>query len=311
MDEVIDYLGHSYSTGWIHDEKAVEEVVSHLQYKDISETPIGNVPVESLPKTICLWKHAEKILNKKNLDVRNQSNLGSCVGFGTATAITLTYLNEIANGDPEEFKYMNPAVIYAGSRVEVGGNGSKSPFRGDGSIGAWAAAFCMKWGSLANEKYGQYDLNKYDIPQTRVWAANGLPDELLSEAKKHPISNATMVKTVEDAWRSLANGHGISICSSQGFNTKRDANGICSPSGNWSHCMCLTGVHHINDVLYFFVENSWGSYMGISNPAPFNANLGTFLAKGDVVAKMLKMNDTFAYAGYTGFEKKDNLDWSF
>lgn len=75
--------------------------------------------------------------------------------------------------------------------------------------------------------------------------------------------------------------------------------------------MSLTGVHHINDVLYFFVENSWGNYMGSSNPAPFNANLGTFLAKGDVVAKMLKMNDTFAYAGYTGFEKKDNLDWSF
>jgi hypothetical protein len=238
--------------------------------------------------------------------VANQGSLGACVGFGTVCAIQLTNIVEIGNGDAETFKYLSPSITYAGSRVEA--NGGSSPFRGDGSTGALAAKFSTKWGILDKGVYGKYDLNKYDIPLTRTWASTGIPDELETFIKQHPISNATLVTTIEEAQKALAQGYGISVCSSQGFNTKRSADGICAPSGSWMHCMNSPGYIYIGNELYFYIENSWGNYMGEGNPAPNNANLGTFLAKADVFLRMLGMRDSYAYSGVSGFASK-KLDW--
>lgn len=295
-----------FAQGWIHDEEAVNAFAATLENPTVHETPIGDIPVESLPKEVWLWKGWEKLFpNEKCWAVGNQGNLGSCVGWGTIKAIEATYTVEILNGEAEEFKYLSRGVCYAGSRVEV--NGGKSPFRSDGSVGAWAAKFCTKWGVIDNGIYDGINTN-YDIPKVRVWAANGVPDKLEPYIKQHPISNTTLVKTVEDAQRCLANGYGISVCSNQGFNTKRDANGIASPSGKWSHCMSCVAYLHIKDKLYFVIENSWGNYMGTSNPVPMNGNEGQFLCNATTFASMLAQGDTWAFAGVKGFEKKD-LDW--
>lgn len=309
MDEIIDYLNDEvFYTGWVDDPVAVEEVVSSLNYHDLSETPIGETPIESLPKTVQLWKFAEKVLKEPHLKVENQSNLGSCVGFGTCRAIEYTNLVEIANGESETFKYLSRAITYAGSRCEV--NGGKSPFRGDGSVGAWAAKFSTLWGCLDQGVYEGYNLAEYNIPLIRQWAATGIPDKLEPYVKEHPVRETTLVLKVEDAMRALANGYSLSICSSQGFNTKRSADGICAPSGTWHHCMNVSGYHHIKDVLYFYIENSWGNYLGTGNVPDGKPNNGTFLCKSDTFQKMLNQRDTFAYAGLTGFEKKD-IDWDF
>lgn len=308
MDEVIDYLGENYYTGWVDDQEAVSAVLDTLQHPTLADTPIGDIPIQELPKTVQLWKFCPKAIGQNTLKVENQSNLGSCVGFGSCRAVEYSYIVEIANGDPEQFKYLSRAIMYAGSRCEV--NGGKSPFRGDGSIGAWAAKFATKWGVLDQGVYAGYNLADYNIPQIRTWAATGIPDAIEPYIKQHPISDATLVATNEDAMRALSNGHAIAVCSNQGFNTKRSANGICAPSGRWSHCMMISGYIHIKDVLYFYIENSWGDYMGAGNTPIGEPNNGTFLAKGDVVASMLAQKDSFAFAGVMGFERKD-IDWNF
>lgn len=296
-----------YATGWIKDEEATNAFVATLEQPTVEQTPIGDIPVESLPKEVWLWKGWDKLFpNEKCWKVHDQKNLGSCVGFGTSKAIESSYVQEIVNGEAEEFKYLSRGVIYAGSRVQV--NGGKSPFKSDGSVGAWAAAFCTKWGILDDGIYDGIDTS-YDIPKVRLWAANGVPNKLIPYIKQHPISNTTLVKTVEDAQRCLANGYGISVCSNRGFNTKRDSNGVCSPSSNWSHCMACVSFCHIKDELYFGIENSWNGYMGKSNPVPFNGNEGQFLCKASVFAGMLAQGDSFAFAGVKGFQKKE-IDWS-
>jgi hypothetical protein len=304
---MINWFGEDVNAGWIDAPELNAPIVESLEYRTFGDTPAMEFPVSDLPKVVYLWKDASKVYGSVNLPVANQGQLGACVGFGTVRAIEYTNLCEIANGDREKFKLLSPSITYAGSRVEA--NGGRSPFRSDGSTGALAAKFSTKWGILDKGVYGKYDLNKYDIPLTRTWASTGIPDELETFIKQHPISNATLVTTIEEAQKALAQGYGISICSSQGFNTKRSVDGICAPSGSWMHCLNSSGYIYIGNELYFYIENSWGSYMGEGNPAPNNANLGTFLAKADVFLRMLGMRDSYAYSGVSGFASK-KLDWN-
>jgi hypothetical protein len=298
-----------YSTGWIDDQEAVAEVMSELPQPMFQDTGLGDISLNDLPKEVIPNKFAQSVISEPWLKLFNQGSVGSCVGHGSSRAAEITNLCEIANGDNEELKYISRMVVYGGSRVNV--NGGRSPFRSDGSVGAWAAKWCNQFGLLAMEKYlDKYDLSVYSPSICREWGAMGVPKDLLPLAKEHFVSAVTMVTNVDDARKALFNGHGISVCSNQGFNVKRDRNGICSPSGSWSHSMAIIGYLHIGDVLYFLIENSWGDYLK-GSPAPVNSNDGTFLAKADVVQKMLSQKDSFAYAGVNGFKRKDNIDWNW
>lgn len=310
-DEIVTYLDtDKFYTGWVDDQEAVGQVVAQMQYTDIAQTPIGDIPLEQLPKECFLWLHCNKAMGQHDLKVENQGNVGSCVSFGTARAIEYTNIVEIANGDPEEFKYLNRPIIYGGSRFEIGGNNQRSPFRGDGSIGAWAAKWATNFGVLDQAVYGKYDLTQYSPTICREWGSKGIPNDLEPLCAMHKISNATLVKTVEDAIRALSNGFAFSICSNQGFNTRRDSNGVCQPSGSWAHCMMCKGYTYINNVLHFVIENSWGTYMGTGNPVSQGCNLGSFMCKDTVMASILRQNDSWAFAGLAGFNRKD-IDWKF
>lgn len=303
-EELVWLEDNGFNSGWVDDPDAVESIVSTLEYPTFGDTPADGFPVGDLPKEVALWSACVKVTKLPTLKVQNQGNIGTCVSMGTARSIEYTNLVEIVNGDNEEFKVLNRPVIYAGSRVEVGGG----KVRGDGSIGAWAAKFVTSYGVIDCGVYAGYDLNQYDIPVIREWGLKGVPDALEPYIKQHPVSNTVLVSSIEEAKKSLAQGYGISVCSNQGFTTSRDKNGICFPKGNWSHCMACTGYTTIMNKLYFFIENSWGDYMGKGNPAPMGANSGTFLCSDDVFAGMLRMRDSFSFAGLRGFEKR-KLNW--
>lgn len=308
MSDIIDYLGENYYTGWDDKPDLTAEIVASLPEPTIGDTAIGDMPISDLPKEVALWKFFSKVAGSPVWKIENQGSVGSCVSFGTCRAIEASNVVEIANGEPETFKYLCRPIVYGGSRVEA--NGGRAAFRSDGSTGSLAAKWSTLWGNLPQEKIAGFDLSIYTPSLCREWGATGVPNALETYCKEHPTRACTLVTNVEEAQKALANGYGINVCSSQGFNTKRSADGICAPSGTWNHSMCITGYTHIKDVLYFFIENSWGAYMGDKNPAPLGANIATFLAKGDVVNSMLARRDSFAYAGFKGFIRND-LDWSF
>lgn len=306
-DYVID--GNYQYDGWVDDPDAVRVAVAEMGCPDVSDTAICEIPVSELPKEVNLYQFCQGVTGKPYLDVRNQGSVGSCVGHGTARGIEGSYIVECHLGlQTEEFKLLSRPVIYGGSRVDV--NGGRSPFRSDGSVGAWAAKFVSMFGVIDEAKYGKYDLSRYSEDMCRQMGSAGVPRELLDVCKSHLVAKAAIVTTADDAQKALASGYGIAVCSNQGFSKRRDANGVCSPSGSWAHCMAIVGYRLINGKLYFVIENSWAAWN--TGPKPEGYNDGCFLASADVVHRMLAMKDSFAFSGVEGWKRRvDDIDWSF
>lgn len=293
-----------YGMGWLEDPKEVERVASTLPFKVFADTPAGKVK-DPLPDHIFLWD-AFRQLEGKLPPTKNQGSIGSCVSFGTNNAILRTMAVEIAMfGRPFELLDIVEEATYGGSRVQAGHDGGG----GDGSVGAWAAKFVNEWGIIARGKYDKYDLTSYSVSLCRSWGRSGLPKDLEPLAKKHPVTEITLVKSWDSAKKSLASGYGIAICSNQGFANKRDANGVARPSGSWAHCMCLDGYFiDGGGKEYGHIENSWGADwisgpVGWGNPGP-----GGFWAESAVIDRMLRAGDSWAFSQTKGFPARQ-IDW--
>lgn len=280
--------------GWVRNPVAVQSVMERLASPLFFSSAAG-VFTGAISEHIYLWKAAEQVLGHK-LPGRNQGQVGSCVSFGTASAIEHTMLCEIMAGQPEEFKELCQEEIYGGSRVEVGRN----QISGDGSIGAWAAEFVQKYGVLARGIYDLVDLTKYSEARCKDWGRNGVPDLLEPECRKHPVKTASLVRDWDEAKKALSSGFGISVCSDQGFTMTRDKDGFSKPSGSWGHCMALIGYQTISRE-GGFILNSWGDDAhtgpgGAGDPPPSG-----FWADASVINKMLKQGDSWAFSAVEGF----------
>jgi hypothetical protein len=294
----------NWDFGWWDNPAEVAGVVRTQPYASASATEAGQVGGDDLPKEVYLW-HAHKKLTGKLPDTKNQGAVGTCVSFGTNTAIRRTMAVEIAiGGEAESLADIVEEITYGGSRVEVGGG----RIRGDGSIGAWAAEFVKKWGVIARGKYDGRDLSKYSESLAREYGFRGVPDELEPLAREHPVKEITAVNTWEEAKRLLASGYGIAICSDRGFSMRRDSRGVCSPSGSWSHCMALDGYVVTDSGEFGHIENSWGpdahtGPVGWGDPGP-----GGFWAESSVVTRMLGQGDSWSFAALAGFPARE-INW--
>lgn len=294
------------SQGWVEDPAAVAEVVSGLEFKTFGDTPAGKVVQGDLPKNVYLWQNHKK-LTGQNPPSKNQGQVGSCVSFGTNTAVERTYATEIALRGGQEFRFFVEEVTYGGSRVEVGGG----RLRGDGSVGAWAADFVKKWGMVARGVHGQHDLTAYSESLARRYGSSGVPDDLERVAKEHPVQDVTTVRDWAQAKQALASGYAIAICSNQGFSSQRDANGVCKASGSWAHCMALDGYHvEAGGQEYGHIENSWGTGyhkgpLGWGDPPPSG-----FWAASGTIDRMLRGGDSWAFASVKGWPARNkDFDW--
>lgn len=287
--------------GWVPDRDEVRVVASTLPQPNFDVTPAYR-EVYAGPDDVFLWDACRKVLGRL-IPPRDQGNVGSCVAFGTASAIEHLLCVQAANGANEEYRDLAQEIIYGGSRVEIGGG----RIRGDGSVGAWAAKFVVDYGVLPRGTFGRFDLRAYDVPRCREFGRTGVPDELEPEVRRHPVKAVSNVKSWAEARAAIRNGYPVIVCSNQGFRSTRGADGFCSPGGTWYHCMALVGVRG-GDRPGGFLLNSWGERFHSGPVGPGDPSPAGFWADAGVLDRMLKQGDSWAFSGVKGFPSR-KLDW--
>jgi hypothetical protein len=301
--KVRDAEGAEFGQGWQPNPAAVKRVSAELQYKSFADTPAYRENRALADEDVYLWQAATKVLGHV-LPARNQGQVGSCVSFGTASAVEHLLLVQLArNPGAGEFKPLVQEAVYALARVEIGGeHGSYQ----DGAVGAWAAKAVRDYGILPREVVAGVDLTAYDPKRCRDWGAKGLTPELEAECRKSPVKQFTQVKTTAELRAALKNGYPVAICSGQGFASTRDAQGFAAAKGSWAHCMCCLGFR--SDRPGFFIWNSWGPDWIHGPLGPGEPPLGGFWAEERVVARMLAQGDSWAFSDARGFPARE-IDW--
>ena len=289
------------SFGWIDDPATVRAVAATIPFATFRDTEAFGAAYDG-PDDVFLWDACRKVTGEL-LPPRNQGDIGSCVSFGTASAIEHLICVQIATGANEEYRDLAQEVIYGGSRVEIG----HGQIRGDGSIGAWAAEFVTKYGVLPRGIFGRYDLRTYDVSRCREYGARGVPDELEPLAKQHPVKSVSNVRSWDECRAAIRNGYPVAVCSNQGFTMPRDSDGFCRPSGSWAHCLTIVGIRGGKRPGAFLL-NSWGpdahsGPLGVGSPSPAG-----FWADAAVVDRMLRQGDSWAFSGVVGFPSR-KLNW--
>lgn len=297
------------------------------------EDHLAALTAGDLPEDVFAWEIEEKVLGKL-LATWNQLQVGSCVAHGSGRAFQDTLLAQIAAGAAEQwpgFEICREGV-YGGSRVEIGGGRLGG---GDGSVGAWAADFLVKWGGgLLYKKYPELDLSGgYTESRCREWGSRGVPDALEPYAKDHPIKEATMVTTSAGLTAAIRALKFVSICGSKGRTMKRQPGGWCPVSGSWAHCQAIRGrclvsgsnspfggdgaFPYTGTVEAFAYGNSWGDYLGSENNQVTLASgrtitlpAGHYLSHPSEIESELRQEDTFAYAGVKGWVA-ETIPWIF
>lgn len=292
--------------GWVKDDRAVERVMKGLPYPTFDMVHDA-IRESGKGKTALLYKYIEKLTGKP-LEPRTQA-IGDCVSFGTATPIDCVKATEIViKGDFEEWVAPTSTEdIYGGGRVLIG----RGQFRGsDGSIGAWASEYVQKYGTLLKQKYDKYDLSNYSGNRASDWGDNGVPKELLEIARLHPIKTISQITSVEQARDAIANGYAINVCSNWGFSNRRDKDGFAAPEGSWAHSMSIIGIDDASVGISGgkarpggLIMNSWGIWNG--GPKRLDQPDGSFWVDYDVLNKMFREGDSWAYSDYVGFQPKE------
>ena len=282
---------------------AIAEFASQLQFRRYADTPAFRA-VQGDTEDVYLWDASRKVTGDL-LPPKNQGSVGSCVGFGTASAVEHLLCVQIATTGQGSFKPISPEAIYGGSRFEIGRlkYGSTLHTNGDGSVGSWAAQWANQYGLLTQDAVG----GPYDETRCRAYGRNGVPDALEPTARASPVRAVTQVYTWEETLAALRNGHPMTICSNTGFTAQRDRDGFCTASGQWAHCMAVIGSQDGNRP-GVFILNSWGTGYhrgpsGAGNPSPagFWCDKATFL-------RMIRQGECWAFGDAVGFPAR-KLKW--
>lgn len=205
----------------------------------------------------------------------------------------------------EEFQEASTEVIYGLSRVEIGGQrGSYS----DGSVGAWAAKAVSTYGTISWKALADKGLGgSYDPKRAKEWGAKGIPPELETLSKQHPVKVVSMVKNFRDAAALCQNGYCVAVCSNQGFTMTRDAQGFCRAQGTWNHCMMFSSCRFDRPGL--LCHQNWGNNVP-DGPRYKNQPTNTFWVDENIVDRMLGQSDSFTGSGFQGYPAQNLLTWT-
>ncbi len=153
------------------------------------------------------------------------------------------------------------------------------------------------------------DFTKYDADIGIRWGSRGVPANVTAQAAKHRIGTISLVTTWQQARDCIANGFGLVCCSSVGFNSTRNAEGMCFPKGTWHHAMQWTAADDTRKGdCRFCVQNSWG-YTWVSGTKVHDQPEGSFWISQSVAQRMIDYGGTYAVSNVEGFPKRQLKDW--
>lgn len=224
----------------------------------------------------------------------------NCVAHSTRNAVDITRAVEIdIKNEPESFETRSAVEAIYQSRGH----------RGQGMSCSGAARYVhQNGGILLRKNYGAVDLSKYN---SRLGANHLIPSSIYrDEARKHQVLTISLVRTIAEARDAISNGYAISVCSGQGFSSRRDKYGIAAPSGSWAHAMAWIGCDDSREIYnetLFLVQNSWGLWN--SGPKRLGQPDGSFWIREKVARDMLAQNGAWVFSNVRGFPARKLPDY--
>jgi len=295
--------------GWVNDTEARRQFVKAHRYPFLSQQS-QKIKGTGKGKKVLLYKLFEQVTGRPL--VPHYQTIGDCVSHAYGLGVdVLTAVRILMHNKSERWVTKSATeIIYAGSRVEVGGG----RVSGDGSLGVWAAEFIRKWGVLLRQKYldGKFDYTTYDgLKARKLGRGNmGVPDALEPLCRLHPVRTCAFVRSWEECRDAVANGYPVIMCSNVGFNTKRDRDGFLRRGRRpWYHAMVILGVDDEYRRPGALVQNSWGGDVWVSGPKRHEQPDGSFWCDAATIDAAMKQGDSLAISGYVGYPRVDIPDY--
>lgn len=298
--------------GWLPDRKdETLEFVKTLNYPTYGDLP-WKARRKLEEKDVFLWQ--AKNVAEPNWH-RGQQGIGDCVSWGAELACTMLLWQQHVLGELQFEAEAATETIYSGCRVEVHGR-PQMGMNEDGAIGSWAIDWLLKWGVLLRLDYSKetgnqaHDLTEYSAKKAKDWGYNGCGgkgDTSLDDlAKLHPVKDATLVESVDDAVAALQRGCPLTTASMVGYgDMRRGSDGICNPSDEWAHQMMIGGLRWHNGEPNFRMFQSWDD-MDCSGPDPGIDDDDVSDCSWWITPKALQAHlrdqDTFALSRVEGFD---------
>ena len=295
--------------GWVPNPAATAAFVARLPtiYRDqIAEVCAADDDRDALnyrALTACLrtarlnhWlRERDGVACVRSLD---QGPVGSCVGNAEARLLdVLAAIEIIIGGEHEEFRATFSADGLYGLGREKGN--MLGPF--DGLYGSAMADAVREWGTLHQLVYGGIDLRRYDPNRCREYGRFGVPPELKTRAAEHRVVHTALVNNAKEGWALLGAGYTINMCSSLGFQGKRDQEGVIERRGSWSHSMAVTSRRTTQKGdRVVLVHQSWGDDW-TEGPYWEDMPWGSFWIRLKDFDAALSQGDSFVHAQYQGF----------
>lgn len=255
-------------------------------------------------KNVRLW---EPMLALRGAHFPNvPQEIGDCVSWGAANAVNYLQAVQLTRGLPDLFEFApaDPPYIYGTSRVVVGGkHGSR--FRGDGSVGAYAAEALRDCGCL---KATHPQCPPYAGSRAKEWGDKGPPEWARDAAKRYTVESIAQLKTADDIRDAVCHGFPVTVASDWGTKTirPRDGRNVASHDGLWPHQMCCLGFDGSGREPYWYLLNSWGPN---AHPAPLQGEPpGGFWIDRKSMNYIASQGDCWALSGFDGFPAEE-LDW--
>ena len=274
-----------------------------------SQTPrfllVGDAAAEdNTKKNVRLWEPMLALRGAHFPNVPQQ--IGDCVSWGAANAVNYLQAVQLTRGPPDAFEFAAayPPYIYGTSRVTVGAKHG-SHFRGDGSVGAYAAEALRDCGCL---KATAKDCPPYSGTIAKEWGARGPPAWAVNEAKRYTVETIAQVKTADDIRDAVCHGFPVTVASDWGTKTirPRDGRNVAAHDGIWPHQMCCIAYDGSGPAPYWYLLNSWGPN---AHPQPLQGEPpGGFWVDRKSMNYIASQGDCWALSGFDGFPAEE-LDW--
>lgn len=248
-----------------------------------------------------LWRYIRQVHGKDADQIAQE--IGDCVSWGARRAIITLMATEIAMGDREKWVDVFAPYLYGTGRVQIGGGRLDG---GDGSLGSWQAKAVMEYGTISVDMEG---VPKYNGSVATKWGNRpGPPKEFLEKGREHIVKSAAQITSWTQLVDAIKNGYPVTVASDQGFEMKARADGFHYPRGQWMHQMCITGVDDAWKDPYGCIQNSWpkdshGEIRDFNNPDEVWPAC-SLRVRAEVIEKMLRQGDSFAFSGLNGFPER-------